>query len=137
MASRIYHIGEHHRRPTKHIVLKFHARVDGDVVLDLHIVSDGHTRTDHHVLSEIAVFTQLGLGHNVCEVPDLGPLADFTRLINHGSGVSNVTRLVEVHRDGLSPVTKRLLATLKNAEDTHSARAVRAGLLTARQTIEE
>ena len=60
-------------RPAEHMVLEGHHLVDRDVVLDLHLVAELDAPGHEHVLAEGAAAPEAGPGHDVAEVPHLGP----------------------------------------------------------------
>ena len=82
VTSRGVHIGEHTRWAAEHVVFENDAFVDRDVVLDLDVVADLGIRHHDHVLTEGAPFADLCGGHDVTEMPNLGPLSNGRTVID-------------------------------------------------------
>src|SRR3954464_2147756 len=76
VTARIDHVGEHHRRPTKHVVFEHHTLVHRDVVLNLDVVAYADAVHPYHVLSERAPLADDRAAEHVTKMPDLGVGAD-------------------------------------------------------------
>ena len=80
--ARRQYVGEYHRRPAKNVVFERHATVYRNVVLNFHIVSDANVGTDHHVLPDAAIASYFHIAHNVTEMPNRRPRADFDPVVD-------------------------------------------------------
>lgn len=89
-ASGVGDIGEHAGRPEEDILFTNHPSVETDVVLNLAVSTQSHIWTDDNVLANVAVFSQIGAGHDVAEVPDFASLANQGSFVNDGRFMGKV-----------------------------------------------
>ena len=90
MTSRIDNVGKHATRSQKNIVLADNARIDRNIVLHLYVFTEHHMRRYNDVLSDIAIFTDLAIGHNVAEMPYFRTLAYFAGLVHIARFVNKI-----------------------------------------------
>ena len=88
--SGIDDIGKYHRRAQKNIIFTTYPCVDRDIVLDFDIVTEDHIGGNHHILTDVAILSYFAIGHDMAEMPDFGPLAYFTALIDIGRFVGKI-----------------------------------------------
>lgn len=89
-APRIDDVCEDSRGPTEDVIFEDNTVIEGDIILDLASIANNHVRTHVNVLSEYAVATDLGMFHDVTEMPDPSPLSDFTGIVDDGRFVSEI-----------------------------------------------
>ncbi len=100
--ARVDHVGKHHGRTAKDIILEDHTGVQTHVVLNFTIVTDHHSICDINVLTKATIPSDHSLGVHMAKVPHTTPGADDSPVIHH-SGLMN-ERLVT---QGLSPIPSR------------------------------
>jgi hypothetical protein len=69
--TRVIDVRKDHRRAAEDTIFQCDTLVDGYVVLNFAFVADGYVGADNNILADIAVFTNLGTGKDVGEVPYL------------------------------------------------------------------
>ena len=87
VGSRIADVGEDYGRAAEDVVLDGHPVVDAHVVLDAHATPHDDGGGHVHVLSERAARANPRVRADVGEVPDLGAVADFARLVDDRRGM--------------------------------------------------
>lgn len=92
VTTRIDDISRHARLSPEHVVFQSDSGIERHIILNFHIASDLHPAGHQHILSEIASSPDHGPGHDVSEMPDLGHLANITRLINIARFVHKICR---------------------------------------------
>ena len=84
-ATRGLDVGKDHARATEDVVFKGYTGIDGDVVLYFAVVTNFNASSDEAILSDGAIFPDLGVFHNVAEMPDRGAIANSRCGVNTGS----------------------------------------------------
>lgn len=91
--ARVGYVGEDHRWSEEDIVFADYTGIDADIVLHFHIFAKYHIRANNNVLSDVAIFTNGAVGHDVAEVPDFCSGADVAAGVDDGGFVGEVVCL--------------------------------------------
>lgn len=82
--TRVINIGEDHWGAAEYVVFQGYVFIDRYIVLDFALIAYLDFRSNDDVLADVAVFADVGAGHDVAEVPDFGSFAYLAVVVDVG-----------------------------------------------------
>ena len=92
LPARIDDIRKYTARSEEDVVLDNGARTEHDIVENVDVVANDDAIRDYDILPQAACLTYLGVRHDVREMPDLRPLANFAGNVNKRRWVNEIVR---------------------------------------------